>query len=189
MVYRLCKYRNTLSPVIPERVLGFMQDLENELYKMGIPAKTRHNEVAPSQFELACIYSDANRASDHNQLVMAMINKISIQHDFVALLHEKPFSGVNGSGKHLNWSMEDDLGRNLLEPGDCPEGNARFLATVAIIVEAVRRHAKTLRMAITSHGNDHRLGANEAPPSIISVFLGDTLGKIFSTIKNDEMAN
>lgn len=167
---------------IPDRVLSFMQDLETELYKLGIPAKTRHNEVAPGQFEIASIYKDANLASDQNQLIMAMIKETAEKHDFVALLHEKPFAGINGSGKHLNWSMADDQGRNLLEPGDKPEENKRFLAFVSMICESVFRRSKMIRTAIGSHGNDHRLGANEAPPSIISVFLGDTINNIFESI-------
>ncbi|MCB0419533.1 MAG: glutamine synthetase III [Bdellovibrionales bacterium] len=168
---------------IPERVEAFMQELEVELYKLGIPAKTRHNEVAPGQFELAPIFSDANVAADQNQLVMSTMKKVALRHDFVALLHEKPFPGINGSGKHLNWSMSDSQGNNLLNPGDNPHQNHRFLATLAIVCEAVHRHAKLLRTSISDAGNDHRLGAHEAPPSIISVFLGDTLNGIFESIR------
>lgn len=171
---------------IPERVLSFMQELEYELYKLGIPAKTRHNEVAPGQFELAPIFENANIASDHAQVVMALIKKTALKHDFVALLHEKPFASVNGSGKHMNWSLSTDEGSNLFEPGDKPQDNARFLAIVAITLEAVHRHAGALRMAVATHGNDHRLGANEAPPSVISAFLGDTLGKIFHSLAKGE---
>lgn len=167
---------------IPERVLAFMQEVEIELYRLGIPAKTRHNEVAPGQFELAPIFKDTNIAADQNMLVMATLKKVADKHDFVVLLHEKPFAGVNGTGKHLNWSMADDEGNNLLEPGTNPHENFRFLAVVAVILEAVYRHANVLRASIASHGNDHRLGANEAPPSIISVFLGDTLTKIIDSI-------
>jgi len=167
---------------IPQRVLAFMEELEIELYKLGIPAKTRHNEVAPGQFEMAPIFCDSNVAADNNQLIMAMIREVAENHDFVALLHEKPFAGINGSGKHLNWSMGTNTGINLLEPGKEPHSNYRFLATVAVIVEAVNRHAGAIRAAIAGHGNDHRLGANEAPPSIISIFLGDTLTKIFTAI-------
>jgi len=163
---------------ISTRVLSFMQDLEVQLYKLGIPAKTRHNEVAPGQFEIAPIFKDANTASDNNQLLMAVMKEVAESHSFVCLFHEKPFAGVNGSGKHLNWSVSDDKGRNFLEPGDTPHDNYRFLAMVAITCEAVRRHAVALRAAIASVGNDHRLGANEAPPSIISVFLGDTVKSI-----------
>lgn len=168
--------------LIEDRVLAFMQEVEIELYKMGIPAKTRHNEVAPGQFELAPIFKDANVAADNNQIVMTVLRTVALKHDFVCLLHEKPFAGVNGSGKHLNWSMSTDTGVNLLEPGHNPHENYRFLAVVATVVEAVYRHADLIRMGIASHGNDHRLGANEAPPSIMSVFLGDTLTKIFESM-------
>jgi glutamine synthetase len=168
--------------LIEERVLAFMQEVEIELYKMGIPAKTRHNEVAPGQFELAPIFKDANTAADNNQIVMTTLRNVALKHDFVCLLHEKPFAGVNGSGKHLNWSMSTDSGLNFLEPGKNPHDNYRFLAVVATVTEAVFRHADVIRMGIASHGNDHRLGANEAPPSIMSVFLGDTLTKIFDSM-------
>jgi glutamine synthetase len=168
--------------LIEDRVLAFMQEVEIELYKMGIPAKTRHNEVAPGQFELAPIFKDANVAADNNQIVMTVLRTVALKHDFVCLLHEKPFAGVNGSGKHLNWSMSTDTGVNLLEPGHDPHENFRFLAVVATVVEAVYRHADIIRMGIASHGNDHRLGANEAPPSIMSVFLGDTLTRIFESM-------
>ncbi len=169
---------------IPERVLNFMEELDMELHKVGIPAKTRHNEVAPGQFEIAQIFRDANVSADNNQLVMATIKDVANRHNFVALLHEKPFAGVNGSGKHLNWSMATDTGVNLLEPGKELHQNARFLAVVAIVIEAVHRHAKALRMAISSQGNDHRLGANEAPPSIISVFTGSTIESVLEAIKD-----
>jgi glutamine synthetase len=168
--------------LIEDRVLAYMQEVEIELYKMGIPAKTRHNEVAPGQFEMAPIFKDSNTAADNNQIVMTVLRTVALKHDFVCLLHEKPFSGVNGSGKHLNWSMSTDTGVNLLEPGHDPHENFRFLAVVATVVEAVYRHADIIRMGIASHGNDHRLGANEAPPSIMSVFLGDTLTKIFESM-------
>ncbi|MFZ4713530.1 MAG: glutamine synthetase III [Bacteriovoracaceae bacterium] len=167
---------------IPDRVLAYMQEVEIELYRIGIPAKTRHNEVAPGQFELAPIFKESNVAADHNQLVMATLKSVAEKHDFMVLLHEKPFAGVNGTGKHLNWSMSDDLGNNLLEPGKNPHENYRFMAVVAIVMEAVYRHANVLRAGIASHGNDHRLGANEAPPSIISIFLGDTLTKIMESV-------
>lgn len=163
---------------IPERALAFMQELDYELHKLGVPAKTRHNEVAPSQFEIAPIFSDANIAADQNQMLMATIKKTAHKHNFEAILHEKPFAGINGSGKHLNWSMSDNTGYNLLEPGSEPHQNLRFLATLGIVCEAVFRRGDSLRMAISGHGNDHRLGANEAPPSIISVYLGDTLNNI-----------
>ncbi len=168
--------------MIEDRVLAFMQEVEIELYKMGIPAKTRHNEVAPGQFELAPIFKDANAAADNNQVVMTVLRNVALKHDFVCLLHEKPFAGVNGSGKHLNWSMATDTGVNLLEPGHDPHENYRFLAVVATVTEAVYRHADAIRMGIASHGNDHRLGANEAPPSIMSVFLGSTLTEILDSM-------
>lgn len=168
--------------MIEDRVLAYMQEVEIELYKMGIPAKTRHNEVAPGQFELAPIFKDANVAADSNQVIMTVLRNVALKHDFVCLLHEKPFAGVNGSGKHLNWSMSTDSGVNLLEPGHNPHENFRFLAVVATVVEAVYRHADIIRMGIASHGNDHRLGANEAPPSIMSVFLGSTLTNILDTM-------
>jgi glutamine synthetase len=168
--------------LIEDRVLAYMQEVEIELYKMGIPAKTRHNEVAPGQFELAPIFKDANTAADNNQMVMTILRTVALKHDFVCLLHEKPFAGVNGSGKHLNWSVATDTGLNLLEPSQNPHENYRFLAVVATVVEAFFRHADVIRMGIASHGNDHRLGANEAPPSIMSVFLGDTITKILDTM-------
>jgi glutamine synthetase len=168
---------------IPDRIMGYMQELDLELYKLGIPAKTRHNEVAPGQFELAPIFCEANLAADQNQLMMATIKSVAIKHDLVAILHEKPFAGINGSGKHVNWSMGDNKGRNLLDPGETPHENSIFLAHTAIVIEAVRRHSKMLRMSIASQGNDHRLGANEAPPSIISIFLGETLDKIMTQLK------
>ncbi len=167
---------------VPERVLAFMQELDMKLHKLGIPAKTRHNEVAPAQFELAPIFRDSNLAADQNQLIMAVMKKIAEKHNFVCLLHEKPFTGINGSGKHLNWSMSDNNGRNLLEPGANPHENYRFLAMVAIVVDGVKKNAGALRMAVSTHGNDHRLGAHEAPPSIISVYLGHALDSIFESI-------
>lgn len=168
--------------MIEDRVLAYMQEVEIELYKMGIPAKTRHNEVAPGQFEMAPIFKDSNVAADNNQIVMTVLRNVALKHDFVCLLHEKPFAGVNGSGKHLNWSMSTDTGVNLLEPGHNPHENYRFLAVVATVTEAVYRHADIIRMGIASHGNDHRLGANEAPPSIMSVFLGSTLTSILDSM-------
>lgn len=172
--------------LIPDRVLAFMQEVDYELHRLGIPAKTRHNEVAPAQFELAPIFSEANVAADNNQMVMTTLRRVAEKHDMMVLLHEKPFAGINGSGKHVNWSMGDNTGLNLLEPGSEPHANMRFLATVAIIVEALQRHSKVLRMSISGAGNDHRLGANEAPPSIISAYLGDTLDKIFKAILEDK---
>jgi glutamine synthetase len=172
--------------LIPDRVLAFMQELDYELHRLGIPSKTRHNEVAPAQFELAPIFSEANVAADNNQMIMTTMKRVAEKHNMMVLLHEKPFAGINGSGKHVNWSMSDNTGLNLLEPGHEPHSNLRFLATVAIIVEALHRHAKPLRMAISGAGNDHRLGANEAPPSIISAYLGDTLHNIFHAIAEDK---
>ncbi|MGB0452947.1 MAG: glutamine synthetase III [Bacteriovoracaceae bacterium] len=171
---------------INDRVVAFMGELDHELYKLGIPAKTRHNEVAPGQFEIAPVFSESNVAADQNQILMATITRVAEKHNFKAALHEKPFAEINGSGKHLNWSMATNTGINLLEPGNEPESNVRFLTVVSTIVAAVHRHAEMLRMAIASASNDHRLGANEAPPSIISVFLGDTLGRIFEAIHKDE---
>jgi len=171
---------------IPKRALAFMHELELELYKLAVPAKTRHNEVAPTQFELAVQYSEANLAADHNQLVMELIKKVADRHDFTALLHEKPFAGVNGSGKHLNWSLADNQGRNLLEPGDNPSQNLRFLAFLAAVLDGVHNHAGLLRAAIASHGNDFRLGANEAPPAIISVFLGEQLTAVCDALVSGE---
>ncbi len=160
---------------IPSRVLAFMQELELELYKLGVPAKTRHNEVAPSQFEIAVLYAEANVAADHNQLVMELLRRVAERHDLAALLHEKPYAGVNGSGKHLNWSMADNHGHNLLEPGHSPHENLRFLAVLASVLLGVYRYGALLRASIASHPNDFRLGANEAPPAIISVYLGEQL--------------
>ncbi|OFZ20919.1 MAG: hypothetical protein A2202_01805 [Bdellovibrionales bacterium RIFOXYA1_FULL_36_14] len=171
---------------ISERILSFMQELDHELYKIGIPSKTRHNEVAPGQFEVAQIFRDSNVASDNNQAMMALIKKVADNHNLVALLHEKPMSGINGSGKHLNWSMADNLGRNLLEPGNEVHSNLRFLAMCSVIVEAIYKHADVLRASIATHSNDHRLGGHEAPPSIMSVFLGDTLDKIFKSIMSGQ---
>ncbi|OFZ40046.1 MAG: hypothetical protein A2504_07780 [Bdellovibrionales bacterium RIFOXYD12_FULL_39_22] len=174
---------------IPNRVLAFMQELDFELHKLGFPAKTRHNEVAPGQFEIAPIFSEANLASDHNQLLMACIKKMALRHGFVALLHEKPFAGINGSGKHINWSLSDNVGRNLLDPGESPHNNYLFLSVMSIIVEAVYRHADLLRASVASHGNDHRLGGHEAPPSIISIYLGEALVRIFESIAAEQNLN
>ena len=171
---------------IPRRVLSFMQELDYELYRLGIPSKMRHNEVAPGQFEVAPIFTDANLANDQNQLMMALIQQVARRHQLVALLHEKPFAGLNGSGKHLNWSLATEQAGNLLDPGKTPAKNYRFLAFISIILEAVYRHADVLRMAVASCGNDHRLGGHEAPPSIISVFLGETLTKILEAIESGQ---
>jgi glutamine synthetase len=167
---------------IDERTMAFMQEVDLCLHRLGVSSKTRHNEVAPGQFELAPIFVDANVAADQNQLIMSVLKKVATKHNFEVILHEKPFAGINGSGKHVNWSISDNTGLNLLEPGTEPHQNHRFLAVVSIICEAVKRHGGALRMAIASASNDHRLGANEAPPSIISVYLGDTLEKIYQSI-------
>jgi len=167
---------------IPSRVKLFMEDLEHEAYRLGIPLKTRHNEVAPSQFEVAPIFESANIAADHNTLLMETLKRIAFKHQLVCLLHEKPFSGVNGSGKHCNWSICNDKGENLLEPGTTPHQNLRFLAVIAVILKGVHQHADLLRVSIASAGNDHRLGANEAPPAIISVFLGKLLDNILQDV-------
>lgn len=167
---------------IPGRVMSFMQDVERELQKLGIPAKTRHNEVAPGQFELAPIYEEANIACDHNMLTMNMLRHLAARHGFVCLLHEKPFAGVNGSGKHNNWSLTDSDGNNLLNPGSTPQDNAQFLVFLAAVLRAVHLHGAALRLGAIGAGNDHRLGANEAPPAIISVFLGQELTGVIEGI-------
>ncbi len=161
--------------VIKERVGAYMKDLNEELWKLGVTAKTQHNEVAPAQHELAPIYETANIAVDHNQLVMEAMKRVAYKHDLRCLLHEKPYAGVNGSGKHNNWSITTDNGENLLDPGDTPNKNIQFLLVLACILRAVDRHGDLLRQSAADVGNDHRLGANEAPPAIISVFLGDQL--------------
>lgn len=166
---------------IPARVLAFMEDLERTLYRLGIPAQTRHNEVAPAQFELAPMYEQVNIATDHNMLVMNLMRLVASRHGFVCLLHEKPFEGVNGSGKHNNWSLADSEGNNLLKPGDTPQDNAQFLVFLAAVLRAVHKHAAVLRLGTVSAGNDHRLGANEAPPAIISVYLGDQLAEVVNS--------
>lgn len=168
---------------IPGRVKTFMEDLEIELYRLGIPVKTRHNEVAPAQFELAPIFENVNIAADHNTLVMETMKRIANRHEFYVLFHEKPFAGINGTGKHCNWSMSNDKGENLLDPGRTPHQNLRFLAVTAVVLKAVKDHSDALRASIASPGNDHRLGGNEAPPAIISVFLGSMLAKIFEDIE------
>jgi glutamine synthetase len=168
---------------IPERVLGFMQEVERELYKVGVPVKTRHNEVAPSQYEVAPIFENANVATDHQMMTMEVMRRIAPRFGLACLLHEKPFAGVNGSGKHLNWSMSDDLGNNLLNPGETPHDNIQFLVFVGAVLRAVNKYQGLLRFGIASAGNDHRLGANEAPPAIISVFLGDMLTDIFAQVE------
>ena len=171
--------------VIKPRVVAFMEDLNSELWKLGILAKTEHNEVAPAQHELAPIYSTTNVATDNNQLTMEIMQKIARKHGMVCLLHEKPFAGVNGSGKHNNWSMATDTGVNLLSPGDTPYENAQFLLFLCAVIQAVDDYQDLLRLSVATAGNDHRLGANEAPPAIISIFLGDELTAILEAIKND----
>jgi glutamine synthetase len=168
---------------IPERVLACMMEVETELYKCGVPVKTRHNEVAPSQYEVAPIFENANVATDHQMMTMEMLRRIAPKYGLACLLHEKPFAGVNGSGKHLNWSMSDDLGNNLLNPGDTPHENIQFLVFCLAVLRAVNTYQGLLRYSIASAGNDHRLGANEAPPAIISIFLGEILTEIFSQIE------
>lgn len=166
---------------IPDRVLAYMQEVEEELYRLGVPIKTRHNEVAPGQFEMAPVYEDANVAADHQQVTMSTLRRVARKFGLVCLLHEKPFAGVNGSGKHLNWSFSTDSG-NLLEPGETPHDNMKFLFFCTAVLAAVERHQDLLRAAVAYAGNDHRLGANEAPPAIVSVFLGDQLTDIFEQI-------
>jgi glutamine synthetase len=167
---------------IKERVFAFMNDAESELYKLGVPVKTRHNEVAPNQFESAPVFEEVNVAVDHNQLVMDVLERIAIRHGLALLLHEKPFAGINGSGKHCNWSLATDTGKNLLTPGDTPHDNLQFVVFLACIVKAVHDYPLFLRATVASAGNDHRLGANEAPPAIMSVFLGGHLTKVFADI-------
>lgn len=169
---------------IKTRVASFMADLDNELWKLGILAKTKHNEVAPSQHELAPIFTTTNIATDHNELTMEVMKKIAEKHGLVCLLHEKPFAGVNGSGKHNNWSISTNTGENLLDPGKTPENNIQFQLFLAAIVKAVHEYQDLLRISVASAGNDHRLGANEAPPAIISMYLGDDLGALVDSIIN-----
>ncbi|ATW26166.1 glutamine synthetase III [Candidatus Formimonas warabiya] len=169
---------------IKERVVAFMKEVNIELWKLGILAKTQHNELAPAQFELAPIYTSANIATDHNQLIMDILKKVAIRHGLVCLLHEKPFAGVNGSGKHNNWSLGTDDGLNLLEPGKTPHENAQFLTFLSAVVKAVDVYAELLRVSVENPGNEHRLGAHEAPPAIISIFLGDQLSDIFEQLAN-----
>lgn len=170
---------------IKSRVKEFMDELNMELWKLGVMAKTQHNEVAPAQFEIAPIFSTTNLATDQNQLMMEFIQRIAKKHGMVALLHEKPFEGVNGSGKHNNWSMSTNTGANLLEPGDTPYENLQFLLFLAGIVKAVDEHQDLLRLAVATAGNDHRLGANEAPPAIISIFTGEELAEVIEAIQHD----
>lgn len=169
---------------IKPRVAAFMEELDRELWKLGVLAKTKHNEVAPCQHELAPIFATTNIATDHNQLTMELMKKIAERHGLVCLLHEKPFEGINGSGKHNNWSMSTDLGENLLEPGITPEKNIQFTTFLCAVIKAVDEYQDLLRISVASAGNDHRLGANEAPPAIISIFLGDELTEILESIEN-----
>ena len=171
--------------VIKPRVAAFMADLNEELWKLGVLAKTEHNEVAPSQHELAPIYTTTNIATDHNQLTMEIMQKVALRHGLVCLLHEKPFAGVNGSGKHNNWSMATDTGVNLLTPGDTPYENAQFLLFLCAVIQAVDDYQDLLRLSVASAGNDHRLGANEAPPAVVSMFLGDELTAVLDAIEAD----
>ena len=168
---------------IKSRVLAFMADLDKELWRLGVPARTRHNEVCPAQFELAPMFEDLNLAVDHNMLTMEIIRKLAGEHDFACLLHEKPFAGVNGSGKHANWSITGPDGKNWMKPGDSPHDNAKFMTVICALMKAVDRHADLLRASVATAGNDHRLGANEAPPAIISIFLGEQLLDIVEQIE------
>ena len=173
--------------IIKQRVLAFMKDLDEELWKLGVLAKTEHNEVAPAQHELAPIFSSTNVASDHNQLMMEFMKRVALRHGLVCLLHEKPFDGVNGSGKHNNWSLATEEGKNLLDPGKEPYKNLRFLTFLAAILKAVDEYQDLLRVSVASAGNDHRLGANEAPPAIVSVFLGTELTAVLEAIAADKV--
>jgi glutamine synthetase len=171
---------------IPERILAYMLETERELGKLGVPVKTRHNEVAPNQYEIAPVFENSNVGSDHQQLTMQVMQNVARRYGLVCLLHEKPFAGVNGSGKHNNWSMGTDTGENLLEPGDTPHENLQFLFFCAAVIQAVNKHQGLLRASIASPGQDHRLGANEAPPAIISIFLGAELERVFGAIERGE---
>ncbi len=172
---------------IKERILNYMNDVAEEAYKLGIPVTTRHNEVAPHQYEFAPIFERSNIAADHNQLLMDIMKKVAHRHQLVCLLHEKPFSGINGSGKHLNWSLADDKGNNLLNPGDTPEDNLQFLTILTAVIQAVYRHADLLRASVACAGNEHRLGANEAPPAIVSIYLGEQLTKIVEAVESGNL--
>ena len=174
-------YFGALKP----RVAAYMHDLDEELWKLGIPAKTKHNEVAPAQHELAPVFDTTNVAVDHNQLTMEIMKKVADKHNMVCLLHEKPFEGINGSGKHNNWSMSTDTGVNLLDPGKTPAENTQFLVFLVAVIKAVDDYADLLRVSVASAGNDHRLGSNEAPPAIVSIFLGDELTDVLKSIEND----
>ena len=169
---------------IPERVLACMMETEYELARLGVPIKTRHNEVAPAQYEVAPIFENSNVGSDHQQLTMQIMQNVARRYGLVCLLHEKPFAGVNGSGKHNNWSMGTDTGINLLDPGDTPHENLLFLFFCSAVIQAVNKHQQLLRASVADAGQDHRLGANEAPPAIISIFLGAELEKAFVAIES-----
>ena len=175
-------YFGALSP----RVAAFMRDVDAELWKLGVFAKTEHKETAPSQYELACVYSDANAATDNNQLVMESLRNIALKHGMVCLLHEKPFTGINGSGKHNNWSLSTDTGINLLEPGSSPKDNLQFLIFLAATIKAVDTYQDLLRVSVAGAGNDQRLGGFEAPPAIISIYLGDTITELLGSIERKE---
>jgi glutamine synthetase len=168
---------------IPERVIACMADCEAELFKLGVPVKTRHNEVAPSQYEIAPIFEDSNLATDHQMLTMEVIRRTAPKYGLIALFHEKPFAGINGSGKHNNWSMSTDTGENLLNPGDTPHDNAQFLTFCVAVIRAVAKYPELLRVSVCGAANDHRLGANEAPPAIISIFLGDQLQDVIDQLE------
>lgn len=172
---------------IPERVQVFMQDVEKKMYRLGIPAKTRHNEVAPGQFEIAPIFEAANVASDHQQLIMTLLRQTAKKHGFVCLLHEKPFAGINGSGKHVNWSVGNSTQGNLLDPGDTPHENIQFLVFCAAVIRGVHKYGPLMRAVIANASNDHRLGANEAPPAIMSVYLGSQIEELFNKIATGEL--
>ena len=174
---------------IPERVQVFMQDVEKRMYRLGIPAKTRHNEVAPGQFEIAPVFESANVASDHQQLIMTLLRQTAKKHGFVCLLHEKPFSGINGSGKHVNWSVGNATQGNLLDPGDSPHENVQFLVFCAVVIRGVHKYGPLMRAVIANASNDHRLGANEAPPAIMSVYLGSQLEELFNQIATGEISD
>ena len=174
---------------IPERVQVFMQDVEKKMYRLGIPAKTRHNEVAPGQFEIAPIFESANVASDHQQLIMTLLRQTAKKHGFVCLLHEKPFAGINGSGKHVNWSVGNATQGNLLDPGDTPHENAQFLLFCAAVIRGVHKYGPLMRAVIANASNDHRLGANEAPPAIMSVYLGSQLEELFNQIASGNLSD
>jgi glutamine synthetase len=167
---------------IPDRVLAYMADVEAQLFQLGVPVKTRHNEVAPSQYEIAPIFEDSNLGTDHQMLTMELLRRTASKYGLVCLLHEKPFAGINGSGKHNNWSMSTDTGENLLEPGDTPHDNAQFLVFCVAVIRAVNKYSRLLRVSVASAGNDHRLGANEAPPAIISIFLGEQLQDVMNQL-------